>query len=95
MKTKLLLKNFKNLIYIRNELVHFKVADYEQVVPLPKKPHEITKRIPATVEIRKIPHSWPSRVLTASLADWCVDVSEKMIDYFKQGYLQNRTSKSK
>ena len=87
--------NFQNLIYIRNELVHFKVADYEQVVPLPKKPHEITKRIPATVEIRKIPHSWPSRVLTASLADWCVDVSEKMIDYFKQGYLQNRTSKSK
>lgn len=78
--------DFKNLIYIRNELVHFKVADYEQVVPLPQKPHEIMKRIPPTVETRKIPHGWPARLLTPSFATWSVGVAESMIDHFKQGY---------
>ena len=84
--------SFQDLIYVRNELVHFKAAEYEQVVPPPKKPPEIMKHIPASVEIRKIPHSWPIRALTASFADSCVDVTEKMIAYFKQKYAQNRIS---
>jgi tetratricopeptide (TPR) repeat protein len=87
--------DFKNLIYIRNELVHFKVADYEQVVPLPKKPHEIMKRIPSTVETRKIPHGWPSRLLTPSFAAWSVSVAENMIDHFKQGYANWRVIQNK
>ncbi|MGB5745951.1 MAG: hypothetical protein WBM69_03150, partial [Desulfobacterales bacterium] len=37
--------DFRNLVYIRNELVHFKAADYEQVVPIPKTPHEIIRRV--------------------------------------------------
>lgn len=87
--------DFKSLIYIRNELVHFKVADYEQVVPLPKKPHEIMKKIPSIVETRKVPHAWPTRLLTPSFATWCVGVAEGMIDHFKQGYAAWRINQNK
>jgi hypothetical protein len=85
-------EEFKNLIYIRNELVHFKVADFEQVVPPPKKPSEIMRIIPQSIETRKIPHSWPMRVLTPAFAKWCVSVTENTIDYFKQSYYQNRVN---
>lgn len=82
--------DFGNLIYIRNELVHFKVADYEQVVPPAKRPHDIMRRVPESVETRKIPHGWPARVLTPSFAKWCVNVSESMVKYFRQSYSQAR-----
>ena len=84
--------DFRNLIYIRNELVHFKIADYEKVVPPPKKVHEIFNKIPASVETRSIPHAWPVRILTPSFAEWCVDTAESMIDYLRQSYSQNRIS---
>lgn len=82
--------DFRNLIYVRNELIHFKVGDYEQVVPPPKKPHMIMQKIPSSVETRAIPHAWPSRLLTPSFAKWCIDITESMIHFFKNGYNNNR-----
>lgn len=41
--------NFINLIFIRNELVHFKVSEFEQVVPRPEQVAEALKRIPKDV----------------------------------------------
>jgi tetratricopeptide (TPR) repeat protein len=85
--------DFKSLIYIRNELVHFKAAEYEQVVPPLRKPHDIIQHLPKTVEIRDIPHGWPARVLTPSFADWCVNVAESMIQYFRESYWRERVSR--
>jgi len=82
--------DFRNLIHIRNELVHFKIGDYEKVVPPPKRAHEIFQRIPTSVETRSIPHAWPARILTPSFAEWCVRVAESMIDYLRQSYNQTR-----
>ena len=83
-------KEFTDLVYIRNELVHFKVADYEQVVPSPQSPHPIMKRIPPSVTSRSIPHAWPARVLTPSFAEWCVTVADRMMAHFREGYAANR-----
>lgn len=85
--------DFKNLIYIRNELVHFKAGEYEQVVPPLRKPHDIIQRLPKTVKTRDIPHSWPARVLTPSFADWCVNVAKSMIQYFRESYWRERVRK--
>ncbi len=81
---------FRNIIYLRNELVHFKVADYEQVVPSPKETHEILKRIPLKVKTRQIPHAWPMRVLTPDVAHWCITIVEQMISLLRDGYARNR-----
>jgi hypothetical protein len=85
--------DFRNLIYIRNELVHFKIGKFEQVVPEPKVPHYILKMIPQDVEIRKIPHAWPLRLLTPSFASWCVSVADSMIKNFREGYRTTRLEK--
>lgn len=82
--------DFKVLISIRNEFIHFKLSEYEQVIPTPKKQHPILKKLPKYVEIREVHHSWPMRVLTPSLAKWSVETSEKMIKYFKNQYEQKR-----
>ena len=86
--------DFRNLIHIRNELIHFKVGDFEQVSPPAKYQHDIINRVPKFVEIRNIPHSWPHRLLTPSFANWCIIVSESMIDYFKQSYYQSRLNEA-
>ncbi len=85
-----LMNDFKNMIYIRNELIHFKASAYEKVIPPPKIPNEILRRIPESVEIRDIPRAWTFRILTPSLASWCVSVAQSMIDYFKQNYKRAR-----
>lgn len=82
--------NFKTLIAIRNEFVHFKLSEYEQVIPVPKETHPIIKKLPKEVKTRKVFHSWPMRVLTPSLADWSVKTAEEMISYFKKQYEQKR-----
>lgn len=84
----------KYMIMIRNELVHFKVSSYEQVVPIQEK-HPILSKAPKNITIRKIPHAWPSRLLTPSFASWAVDTSEKLISYFKQKYMETRIEASK
>ncbi len=82
--------DFRNLIYVRNELVHFKSGEYEQVDPMPKQPHDVMIHVPNSVETRKIPHSWPARLLTASYATHCINVAESMIEYFKKSYREAR-----
>jgi len=82
--------NFRNLVYVRNELVHFKSGDYEQVDPMPKQPHHVMQYVPHSVETRNIPHSWPDRLLTASYANHCINVAESMIEYFKKSYRKAR-----
>jgi tetratricopeptide (TPR) repeat protein len=82
--------NFKSLISIRNEFIHFKSSEYEQVIPSPKTIHPILKKLPKSVETRKVFHSWPMRVLTPSLAQWSVNTAEEMIGYFKEQYKEKR-----
>ncbi len=82
--------NFKSLISIRNEFIHFKSSEYEQVIPSPKTIHPILKKLPKAVETRKVFHSWPMRVLTPSLAQWSVNTAEEMIGYFKEQYKEKR-----
>lgn len=85
---------FKNLIYIRNELVHFKVADYEIVVPPPFEKHDIMKRLPADVTTRSVPHSWPIRLLTPSVARWAVTLAKSLIRDFRHRYAEHRQNAS-
>lgn len=87
--------DFKNLIFIRNELVHFKIVDYETVIPPPKRQHEIIRRMSSCIEIREIPRAWPGRVLTPSLAKWSVNTSKSMIKYLKSSYKKNRLNVKK
>ena len=81
--------NFINLIFIRNELVHFKVSEFEQVVTRPEQAAEALKRIPKDVELNDIPHSWPLRILNPSFAEWCVKTAKEMINYIKEAYQKN------
>jgi tetratricopeptide (TPR) repeat protein len=80
----------KNLIYIRNELVHFKTDGYEQVVPPPSKRNKIYEKIPIHVDAREVPHSWPMKLLTPSLAMWAVEISETITEALKMTYNLNR-----
>jgi hypothetical protein len=84
--TENLWSEFRNLIYIRNEFIHFKLADYERVIP-PSKPHPIFKKIPKSVKIREVQHAWPTKLLTPSFANWCVTTAESMIHYFKNQFI--------
>lgn len=88
-------REFVALVSIRNELVHFKAAEFEQVSPSPKHPHEILRRLPSKVELREVPHSWPARLLTPSFARWSVKIVEQLINALKIGYSMqtNKTGK--
>ncbi|MGE5410028.1 MAG: tetratricopeptide repeat protein [Clostridiales bacterium] len=83
-------REIKDLIFIRNELVHFKSDGYEQVVPPSTLQHSIYKKIPQNVEIRNVPHSWPMKLLSPSLAKWAVEISEYITDKFKDTYSLKR-----
>jgi tetratricopeptide (TPR) repeat protein len=83
----ILWSEFRNLIYIRNEFIHFKLVDYERVIP-PPKPHPIFKKIPKNVKLREVQHAWPTKILTPSFAEWCVKTTESMIQYFKDQYIK-------
>lgn len=85
--------NFKLLISIRNEFIHFKLSDYEQVIPVPKELHSILRKMPKSVEIRNVFHAWPMRILTPSFAKWSVETADGMIKYFKKQY-ENKRIKS-
>ena len=76
----------RDLIYIRNELVHFKASGYEQVIPPPPKKHKVYDKIPKHIEIKNEPHSWPFRVLSKPLAEWGVLTVESFILEFKSAY---------
>lgn len=80
----------RDLIYIRNELVHFKTAGYEQVVPPPASPAPIYSKVPKEVGLKDVPHSWPMRIITPALATWAVDATERIVDNFKDAYRASR-----
>jgi len=81
-----LLSNFGYLVDLRNEIVHFKSTDYEQVIPKPKTLHSLIRRAPADIEIRNIPRSWPNRLFTPSLAKWSIKTADEVVTYFKEKY---------
>ncbi|HCJ6662282.1 TPA: SEC-C domain-containing protein [Citrobacter freundii] len=80
----------KDLIYIRNELVHFKAADYEQVVPPTKKKPSIYSKIPTSMTLRDGPHSWPFKIINADLAKWAVITAETLVEDLKKAYKYRR-----
>lgn len=80
----------KDVIHIRNEFVHFKSNGYEQVVPPPRKKDAIYSKIPRSVELKDVPHSWPFKFLTGSLARWATESAEGLVDVLKSSYSEHR-----
>ena len=78
--------NFKNLIAIRNEFIHFKLSEYEQIIPAPIEINKIIRKLPSSVKTRDVFHSWPFKILTPSFAKWSVEAAEEIIIYFKKQY---------
>lgn len=85
----------KDVIHIRNEFVHFKSNGYEQVVPPPRKKEAIYSKVPNSVELKDVPHSWPFKFLTSSLARWAIESAENLVDVLKSNYSQHRRHNSK
>jgi tetratricopeptide (TPR) repeat protein len=81
---------FVNLVFVRNEFVHFKVPDYEQVIPPPRDPPKILRRLPADFKLADMPHSWVFRILTPQLAEWAVTVASEMCRGLREGYSNRR-----
>lgn len=88
-------QHVKDVIYIRNEFVHFKSNGYEQVVPPPRKKEVIYSKVPQSVELNDVPHSWPFKFLTGSLARWALESAEGLVDVLKNNYSQHRRHKPK
>lgn len=80
----------KDVIHIRNEFVHFKSNGYEQVVPSPQKKEAIYSKVPKSVELKDVPHSWPFKFLTGSLARWTIDSAQDLVDALKSNYSKDR-----
>jgi len=83
-------RQVKDVIHIRNEFVHFKSNGYEQVVPPPRKKENIYSKIPRSVELKDVPHSWPFKFLTGSLARWAIESAEGLVDVLKSNYSTHR-----
>jgi len=79
---------------VRNETVHFKSNEHEQIVPKPKTPFGIMGRLPSGIETRNIPRSWPNRLFTPSFAKWAVATAEEIEKHFKEGYRKSRFGSS-
>lgn len=88
-------KQVRDVIHIRNEFVHFKSNGYEQVVPPPKKKETIYSKIPQSVELKDVPHSWPFKFLTGSLARWALESAEGLVDTLKSNYSKQRRNNAK
>jgi tetratricopeptide (TPR) repeat protein len=80
----------KDLIYIRNELVHFKSNGYEEVVPQPRVKLPIYNKIPKSVSLLDEPHSWPFKMLNEGLANWATMLTEQFINDFKDAFQEKR-----
>lgn len=91
-----IISDFKDLIFVRNELVHFKSVEFEQLIPAPKEVPEVIKRLKGKIEFREIkglPLSWPRKIMTPSLANWSIKTADSLIEYFKDSYNKNRLDK--
>jgi tetratricopeptide (TPR) repeat protein len=86
--------NVRCLIDLRNELVHFKSAEYEQIAPSPKLDVDIMRRVPTTIKTRPVQRAWPYRLLTPSLAAWAYKTAQSAILGFKTAYKNARTGKA-
>lgn len=78
--------DFLWLVELRNELVHFKSAEYERIVPPPRRPHRMIERLAPSACVRPIAASWPERVLTPALAEWAVSTADQMMKSFRAAY---------
>ena len=85
--------DFINLVYVRNEFVHFKLSDYEQIIPPPRNPPHIASRLPEGFKTRGDHHSWPFEILTPDLANWAVTTAEKMCRALRHEYAIRRRTK--
>lgn len=78
--------NFITLVQLRNELVHYKSEGFERVAPRDTLPPKQLRNLPPEIELRDVPHSWPVRLLTPSLARWSVQVAKDLISHFRKNY---------
>ena len=85
---------FLNIVSFRNELVHFKTNEYQQIIPPPVDQPKILSLLPKDFVLRKENHSWPFRILTAQLADWAVSIADRMFRSLRQGYAKRRQTPS-
>lgn len=76
------------MIFIRNELVHFKVSEFEQVVPRPEQVAEALKRIPKDVELNDIP-TFMAVENNNPICGMEVKTAKEMINYIKEAYQKN------
>jgi uncharacterized protein YchJ len=79
-------KELSKLISIRNELVHFKSQKYTKIIPSNKE-EPILKNLPKEIELREINNSWPLKLLNISFANWCINLSESIINFVKESYI--------
>jgi tetratricopeptide (TPR) repeat protein len=86
--------NVRWLIDLRNELVHFKSAEYEQIAPSPKLDVDIMRHVPKTIKTRSAQRAWPYRLLTPSLAGWAYETAQSAILGFKTAYKSARISET-
>jgi uncharacterized protein YchJ len=87
--------DFKRLVAMRNEFVHFKLAEYEQIIPPPKRASKATGLLPPSVQPRQVHQSWAFKVLSSEMAEWAVKVTEQMLYEFRSAYAETRKLDSK
>lgn len=85
--------DFKRLVAMRNEFVHFKLADYEQIIPPPKQPNRALGMLPSTVAPREDNHSWAFKVLSPEMAAWASGIAHAMFSEFRAAYAKTRKTK--
>ncbi len=84
--------DFKILVRLRNEFVHFKLTAYERIIPPTQDVPDIIRALPSEIILRETSHSWPFQVLTASAAKWATEIASKLMDGFRKGYIAKRIS---
>jgi tetratricopeptide (TPR) repeat protein len=89
-----LFDDFKTLVRVRNEFVHFKLTAYEQILPPANEVPAILRALPSEVILRETPHSWPFRLLTVSTAKWSTEVAFRLMEGFRKAYIANRMSQT-
>ena len=78
------------MISVRNELVHFKSADYYRIIP--PTDNELLKSRDPSIVLRKVSNSWPFQLLTLSFARYCCETATHTIEYVKAAFRDNVSS---
>lgn len=82
----------KNLIYLRNELVHFKSEGYEEIIPPPKLRPKIYSKVPSTAIDEEILHGWPIRIINTKTAAWAIETAKSLVNAFINDFNLRRRS---